>query len=58
MLLLKQDTIKKKRIAKNITVLEFGAGNHKEYKMKIIWDNVVYANEAEGHLSEFYYLVV
>ena len=37
--------------------LEFDVGNNKDYKVEAIIDSVVYAKEAEGHLSSLYYLV-
>ena len=38
---------------------EFKPGdNDKEYKVKAIQDSVVYAKEADGHLSGLYYLLV
>ena len=59
MSLLKQDTTKKGRI--NELFLEpepeFDAGDDKKYKVETIKDNAVYAKEAEGHLSDLYYLV-
>ena len=37
---------------------ELDAGDKREYKVKAIWDNAVYAKESElGHLLELYYLV-
>ena len=58
MSLLEQDTIRKERVDKNMTKLEFDAGDLKEYEMEAIWDSVVYAMESKsGHLSCLYYLV-
>ena len=40
--------------------MEFDADNNdsKEYKVHIIWDNVVYAKKSKsGHLLDLYYLV-
>ena len=56
-LLLEQDTIKKKRVDKNVTELKFDVGNNEEYKVEAIRDNTVYAKELEGHLSGRYYLI-
>lgn len=57
-LLLKQDTIKKKRADKNAAQLEFEAGNNKKYKVEGIQNSTVYVIESEaGHLSGLYYLV-
>ena len=56
--LLKQDTIRKKRVDENVMELEFDAGDSKMYKVKAIWDSAVYAMESEsGHLLGLYYLV-
>ena len=53
-----QDTTRKEWVNENMTELEFDASNSKEYKVKAIWDNAVYAMESEsGHLLGFYYLV-
>lgn len=41
-LLLEQNTKKKKRVDKNITHLEFKANNNEEYKIEGICDSVVY----------------
>lgn len=30
----------------------------KEYKVKAIWDNVIYVKKAKSHLSKFYYLIL
>ena len=58
MSLLEQDTTRKKQVDKNVTELEFDAGNSKEYKVEAIWENAVYAMESEsGHLPGLYYLV-
>lgn len=40
------------------TKLKHEAGNSKEYKVKAIWDSIVYAREIEDHVSELYYLVL
>ena len=55
--LLQQDITKKERINKNMTELEFDAGNSKKYKVKAIRDSVIYAKKLEGHLPSLYYLV-
>ena len=57
MLMLEQDTIKKMRVDKKVTELEFKVGNSKEYKVEAIWDSTVYANKAKGYLPKLYYLV-
>ena len=56
--LLEQDTTRKERIDKQMTELEFEAGNSKEYKVKAIQDSAVYASKLEsGQLLCLYYLV-
>ena len=58
MLLLEQDTTRKKRVDENVTELEFDAGNSKEYKVEAIWNSAVYTKESESsHLLGLYYLV-
>ena len=47
--------MKKERVDKN--VIEFEVGNIKKYKMEAIWNNIIYGNKAECHLSSLYYLV-
>ena len=56
MSLLKQDSTRKKRVEK---VPELDASNKgsKEYRVKAIWDSLVYVRESEGHLPGLYYLV-
>ena len=54
--LLKQDTIRKGRVDKNVT--EFEAGNNEKYEVERIWDSTVYVKEsAVDHLLGFYYLI-
>ena len=57
--LLEQDTTKKRQMNELFPEPEpeFDAGNNKEYKVKAIINNAVYAKEAEGHLPSLYYLV-
>ena len=38
-------------------VLEFKAGNDKEYKVEAILDSTIYAKKADGHLPKLYYLI-
>ena len=52
-----QDTTKKERMDKNVTKLEFDAGNSKVYKVEAIRESAVYAKELKGHLLSCYYLV-
>ena len=57
---LKQNTIKKGWMDKKVRQIEFNIGNNDngEYKVKAIWDSVVYARESQsGHLPSLYYLV-
>lgn len=56
-LLLEQNTTKKGWINKFLLVLEFEAGNNKEYKIEIIQNNSVYAKKANKYLLELCYLV-
>ena len=56
--MLEHDIIKKRRVDKKITELEFEAGDSKEYEVEAVWDNVVYANKAKGHPPGLYYLVL
>ena len=57
-LLRKQDITKKKRVDNNIRKLNAG-NNGKEYKIKAIWNSIVYLMESEsGYLSKLFYLVV
>ena len=57
--LLEQDTTRKERMNELFpeSEPEFDAGDNKEYKIKAIIDNAVYAKEAEAHLPGLYYLV-
>ena len=55
MLLLEYDTTKKKWMDENM--IEFEAGNSKEYKVEATTDSAVYANKAKSHLPGLYYLV-
>ena len=57
MSLLKQDIIKNEQINENVTRLNAGNKDNKEYKVEAIWDNIVYANKSESHLLGLYYLV-
>ena len=58
MLLLKQDTTKKKRVHEENKEELDASDNSREYKVEAIWDNTVYAKELEsGHLPGLYYLV-
>lgn len=37
---------------------KFEAHNNKEYRIKIIWDSVVYIKKANRHLLKLYYLAI
>ena len=50
MSLLKQNTTKKRRVNKNMTKLNIGDDHNSEYKVRVIWDNVVYVKESAGYL--------
>ena len=57
-LLLEQETTKKKRVKKRVTELELEAGNSEEYEVEAIWNKAVYASKSElGQLTNLYYLV-
>ena len=59
MLLLKHDNIKKGRVDKNMTELDFETGKSKKYKVEAIWNSAVYTNKSErGHLLGLYYLLL
>ena len=58
MLLLEQNTIKKRQIDENATKLDISKNNSGEYKIKVISNNAVYIRESKSsHLLELYYLV-
>lgn len=56
MSLLKWDITKKRYIDK--AWLKLNKGGNKEYKIKTIWNGVVYASELEGYLPGLYYIVL
>lgn len=57
-LLLKQNTTRKKQVEENVTQLEFRASDHEEYKIEGICNNIIFAKELEiGYLLVFYYLI-
>ena len=56
--LLEYNIAKKEQIDKKVMELDFEASNSKVYKLKAIWDSVVYANKGESHLPGLYYLIV
>ena len=57
MLVLEQHTTKKEQIDENMTDLAAGNKDSKEYKIKVSWDNTVYAKELKDYLLGLYYLV-
>ena len=58
MSLLKQNTTKKRRVDKNMTELDPGDNDSREYKVEVIRDSTVYVRESESdHLPGLYYLV-
>ena len=58
MSLLEQDTTRKKWVDKEDRQIEFKIGNNiKEYKLEVIRDSAVYAQEWKDHLPGLYYLV-
>ena len=57
MLLLKQNTNKKKQVDKNVIEIE-ASGNKSEYMVEEIWNSAIYAKKSiVGHLPGFYYLI-
>ena len=57
MLLLKKDITKKRQVDKKITKLNLN--NNKKYKIKVIWNSVIYTKKSVlSHLPELYYLVL
>ena len=58
MSLLEFDTTRKKRVDEMTSQLKLEADKKsKEYKVKRIWDSMIYARESEGYLTKLYYLV-
>ena len=58
MLLLKQDTIRKKQVNKNITKLDADNNDNKKYKVKAIYNSIVYIKKLKSsHLLDLYYLL-
>ena len=57
MLLLKQNTTRKRQVDENATELNVSNNEGGEYEVKAIYDSAVYARESTGHLSGLYYLV-
>ncbi len=59
MLMLKQDTIKKRQANKLLeSEIKFEARDNKEYKLKLIINSVLYGKEIESQILNFYYLVL
>lgn len=40
-----------------MSYIELDKGNIKEYKVKVIYDSIVYTRKLEDHLLNFYYLI-
>ena len=60
MLLLEQDTTKKRRVDKKVKQIEFNAGDSSgKYELETIQDSTVYTKESEsGHLPSLHYLAL
>ncbi len=61
--MLEQDTIRKRRVNQNDHILlelkkEFETRDNKEYKIKVIIDNVMYENEINDQILNLYYFVL
>ena len=59
-LLLEQDTTRKRRVDEKVRQIEFDVDDNKskEYEVEVIWDSAIYARESKSdHLPGFYYLV-
>ena len=57
MLLLDQDTTRKKQVDDDVTELDTSNNKGKEYKVEAIYDSAGYARESMGYLPGLYYLV-
>ena len=58
MLLLKQNTTRKKRVDKNIIKLNFNIRNSQKYKVKAILNSILYKKELKiNYLPKLYYLI-
>ena len=56
--LLEQDPIRKERVDKKVTELDFEAWNSEEYKVEVIWNSAVYVNKSKSsHLPGLDYLI-
>ena len=59
MSLLEQDTTRKGRVDENMTELDAGKDDSREYKVEAIRNSAVYAKKSKsGHLPSLYYLVL
>ncbi len=59
MSLLEKNTTREGRVDKTTSRLEFESDSGgKEYEVKVICNNTVYARESKGHLLGLYYLVL
>ena len=58
MLLLEQDTTRKRQVSKEVSELDAANKDSKEYEVEAIWNSAVYANKSKsGYLLGLYYLV-
>lgn len=58
MLLLEQNTTRKEQVDENTTELDTGKDESRKYKVKAIYNSMVYTKDLElGHLPELYHLV-
>ena len=55
--MLEQNTTKKERVNKNVTKLDVDNNKSDKYKVKAIYDSVVYAKESISYLPGLYYLI-
>lgn len=59
MSLLEHNIIKKKQINEKIFQLKFEVNDKgKKYKVKKMWDSVIYAKESKNHLPGLYYIIL
>ena len=56
MLLLKQNITRKEQVDEKVTELKFEADSSKKYKVKVIWNSIIYVNKTKGYLLVLYYL--
>ena len=56
-LLLEQNTTRKRRVNKKVFQLEIETSNSNKYKMEAIQNSVINNNKIEGHIPGLYYLL-